>query len=101
MNTLKIKFKADFATGFCQLVDSLVKQTGDDDDEKLIMAALAEVKMNMQKKLLVPQEKYSVKLSAVQAIAMRILYNDYVQDPTSFMGCHLLSISNSVNQKFQ
>jgi hypothetical protein len=102
MKDLKIKFKLPFAEGFESMINKmLAEKIAQDDDDKLLLAALVEVKERLMKKTLLVQDDYSMRLTAVQAIAMRILYTDYVNEFTSYMGNKLMMISNDVKQKYE
>ncbi len=105
MKAHKIKFKRPFAEGYTDLVQKLLCEDDpvkrmDTDDDKLLLAALVEVKDKLAAKLLHQQELYSLKLTPVQSIALRLFYNDYVKDSTSYMGNALMKIANESHQKF-
>lgn len=100
MKAVKITGKAQFLEGFIQLVDELLKKRFVDDDDKMLMAALEEIRMRFYNRLGKYQHEYSLHLTPVQALAIRILYTDYINDPTTFMGSKLFMISNEVEKTY-
>jgi hypothetical protein len=72
-------------------------KTGDD---KLLLSALAEVYNKLEAKLINVQKESKVSFSPAQAIALHLLYIDFVIVPTSFIGNCLLRISNEIHKLY-
>lgn len=98
MNALKIKIKDSYVTGFISLVDTMLLKHYEDDDDKLMMAGLAEIKHRLCVKQLKPQSSYSLKLTPVQALSIRLLYTLYINEVHTAMGNYLHTISNNVKK---
>ena len=52
-------------------------------------------------KMLNQQTDYTLSLTISEAIALRILYTDYLQDATTSLGNRLHQISNEVHRLYQ
>lgn len=100
MKAVKITVKAQFLEGFIQLVDELLKVSYDTDDDRMVMAALVEIRARFYNRLGKCQTEYSLHLTPVQAFAVRILYTDFINDPTSYMGSKLFVIANDVEKTY-
>lgn len=102
MKNHKIKYNRAFAEGFEAMMNKVLQEASiETDDDKLLIAVMTEVKEKMvQKVILNIQEKYSLKLSPSQSIAMRLFYTSYINNPTSYMGSQLMKIANESHQKF-
>lgn len=101
MNQLKIHVKHAFAEGFVQMVDSIMKQHPvESDDDRLVIAGLTELRNRFHLRIEKMQRDYTLTLTPVQALALRIFYTDYVQTPTTYMGSVLFNISNDVAQLY-
>ncbi len=99
-NGHQIKFKHPFAEGLIKLIDRLFLEKYAEDDDKLVMAGLAELKHRLYLAVERFQKEYTMTLTPVQAIAVRILYKDFVNDPATYMGSKLLLISEEVGKKY-
>jgi hypothetical protein len=97
---LQIKFKHEFGEGFIQLVDDCLKKEYEHDDDKLIMAALAEIRHRIYIRIEKPQKKYTMTLTPVQALGVRLFYTDFINEPTTYMGGKLHMIALDVKRKF-
>lgn len=72
------------------------------DDDRLLLAVAAEIEMKLALKVAVPfHKKALVKFTPAQAFALRIIYNDYYQNPTTQLGNILHQLSNTTNQVYQ
>lgn len=101
MKALKVEFKHAFAVSLVALIDDLLGKHWDDDDDKLIMAGLAELRARLSKKTEAMQQKYTVKLTPVQSYSLRLLYTQFINDPTSYVGNKLSRIADSVHKTYQ
>lgn len=89
------------AEALVQMIDALLQQRYKDDQDMLIMANLAEVKMRLQQKMLHYKEQYKLKLTAAQALALRLLYTDFVTGTqSSYVGNYLRQLAEQVHQNY-
>src|SRR5690606_23547496 len=103
MNGVRVTFKYDFAEGMIRMIDELASKPIEqfDDDDKLIIAALMEIRTRLYTRLAHSRLQYTMTLTPVQALAMRIFYTDFVhQDPTGYMANRLRQISDQVYQTY-
>lgn len=102
MKGIKIEFKHDFAEGLIQIIDELMKSKFEDDDDKLVMAGLVEIKQRILTRFVQPKSRYTMTLSAVQSFSIRILHNEFLKNhEKTYMGMKLLQISNDVEKQYQ
>lgn len=102
MKGVKIEFKYEFAEGLIQIIDELAGYGYVEDDDKLVIACLLEIKQRLQVRMLTSKKKYTITLSPAQSLALRLLQTDFVDEkPASYMGSKLLQISNEVEQKYK
>lgn len=107
MRNYKTTFTRDFATGYVKLVDHVTIQVSGEglmkkstDIEKMLLAALIEIKDRLYLKLGKQKKEYGITLTPVQAIALRVLYTKFVNDPSTYMGSKLMLISNEVDKLY-
>lgn len=96
----KTKIKHSLVETIVQLITTYLTYEYIDMDDKLVMAALDEVKLKMQKKLLQPQKEYPFTFSPAQAIALSIWFTDYIGDHTTQLGNKLHTISSQVKKQY-
>ncbi len=101
MKKLKIELKHNMAEALVQLLGDYIEMNYVDADDQLVMAVLAEFKMSLMQRLLQPQNKYGFTLKPAVAIALRIFYDDFIDDFTTQVGNKLMQISNQVKQQYQ
>lgn len=80
MKEYKAKLKPDMCEAMICIIDHVITHSvvaGDDDETKMYLAALEEVKIRLAKKLIVYRQQYLTTFSPVQALSMRMLYADY------------------------
>ena len=75
---------------------TLEKGEVQDDNDRLLFAALAEISQLLYMKLGKGIMELKITLSPTQAIALRLFYFDYVNDYTSYEGNKLFHISNKI-----
>lgn len=97
---IKITFKHDFGEGLLKVIDAHMYLKHETDDDRLIMAGLAEIRHKLYVRLERIQREYSMSLTPVQALSLRLFYTDFINEPTTYIGNKLLGISNQVAQKF-
>lgn len=97
---VQIKFKHDFGEGLIQLIDEYLKMNYVEDDDKLVMASLAEIRHRLYIAIEKIQKEYTMTLTPAQSISIRIFYIDFINDPRSYTGNKLFQISNEVAKKY-
>ncbi len=97
----KVEQSRDFYEALIVLIEQLMLRMPDDNDDKLHLSALCEVLLPLKKKLLNYQSKYTHSFTPTQAIALHILFCDFISDHTSFMGNALHKISQKIHQQYQ
>lgn len=100
MKALKVEFKYAFAQGMIQLIDDLLSKRYEDDDDKIVMAALLEVKQRLYLRMANTRAQYTITMTPVQSIALRILATQFINNHKSYMGSKLLKIANDVEKTF-
>lgn len=101
---VKIKFGEAFALGFGRMIQDLAAQHDlvKEDEDRMMLALLYEVKLRMDQRLLKNDHKrMKMTLTPAQGIAMRYLYTRYINSVDTYMGNMMHMISNEVNQKLQ
>lgn len=100
-NKFKTTLKRPMLEALSSYIEMLiVKHPAQEDDDKLLYANLLEVKLKADQKLAAYKEVYSLTLCPAQAIAVRIMYVNYVIDSTTYLGNKLLQLSNQIHQQF-
>jgi hypothetical protein len=97
---IQIKIKHDMANGLIQLLDEYLKLHYVDDCDKLIMAGLAEVRHRLYIAVERVRKDYTLTLTPVQSLAIRMFYTDFINEPMSYTGNALFLISNEVHKKY-
>lgn len=100
MKGLKIVFKYEFAEGLISIIDKLCTQPLTADDDKMVVAALLEVKERLCTRMARIKEQYTITLSPVQALGLRILHTDFTVNTSAYMAAKMLSIANQVEQTY-
>lgn len=98
---LQVKLKHDFAEGLIKLIDNYLALEYLEDDEKLIICGLAEIRHRLYMRVEKFQKEYTLTLSPVQAISLRLFYTDFINETSTYMGSKLHLISNEVAKKYQ
>jgi hypothetical protein len=101
MTNFKTKIKYNIVEAISCLIAEYFTYEYIDMDDKLVMAALEEVRLKMQQKMLKPQQEYPFTFSATQAIAISIWFDDYIKTHTTQVGNKLHTISNHVKKQYQ
>jgi hypothetical protein len=100
MEKLKANLSLDTVEALHDYLESFLLKQAKEDDDKLLFACLAEVKRLLYIKLAKMQKEYLCSFTPAQALALRILSTNYVQEYTSFLGNKLHQIANKVNQQY-
>lgn len=100
MKKYKLKFKPDMGEALIQVINRLLEKQHESDDDKLVMAGLAEIKVRLYKKLAVHQQEYTISLTPVQALSFRIMQTDFVTNHKTQIGNYLLLASNAIAKTY-
>lgn len=98
---LKITMPHSFVEGLIQMVDQYLAVGYVDDIDKMIMAGLAEIRHRLYMKVERHQAEYTITLTPVQALAVRLFYTEFINNPTDYMGSKLMLIANQVDKTYQ
>lgn len=103
MSKLKTKLRKQQVETLKTAIDELIVKAPADasDDDKLLYATLQEVSEKLYEKLGKFQTEYTISFKPAHAIALRLLYTGFVNEPTSYLGALLHPISNEVHKKYQ
>lgn len=91
------------AEGLLQIIERILLKEPETDDDKLLVATLAEVGKTLHDKLSsyeTIKKTYTISFKPAQAIALRILSTDYETDITSYMGNHLRCMANQIHKQY-
>lgn len=100
MKGYKLTLKHDMAEAIVQIIESFLMLNYADENDKLVMASLYEVYIRLKKKMINYQLQYTFKLTPVQAIAMRILYTDFITGVHTHLGNRLRQIADEVHKQY-
>ncbi len=93
----KFKIGRDMAETIRKAINvTLEKAEVEDDNDRLLLAALAEISHTLYMKLGKGIMELKITLTPTQAIALRLFYFDYVNDYTSYEGNKLFHIANKI-----
>lgn len=101
MQPIKIKQHRDFFTGLVHMISDLSEYEFYDDSQKLIFAVLIELKQRIDVRMLTVKKEYSITLTHPQAIALRLLYTEFVDEFNTYLGNKLFTIANQVQKNYQ
>lgn len=96
----KTRLRRDVMEAINTIIVALLITDCKNDDDKLLRAALSEVHISLQKKLIDVQKEYTVNFTPVQAMALRMLSTDYVTNKTTYIGNRLHCMANEIHQQF-
>jgi hypothetical protein len=83
-----------------EAIENLLETEPVGDDDKLLFAVLAEIKGRLYDKLGHHFIDCTMSFKAHEAFALRILFNDYLMDFTTYIGSKLLVMSNEIHEHF-
>lgn len=97
------KMKHEFAEALVHMIDrsfQLVEPEADDD--RMLLAGLAEVRLRILQRMLTPRDCYQFQFSPVQAVAIRLLYTDIMaaMSPTDYVGNQLRQLSDEIHRHY-
>lgn len=94
MQTIKLKLKKSQIETLDSYIKTFIKNTPYDNDEKLLIATLAQIGRLTDAKLgayMPIQKEYKVTLNVAQMVALVIISKDYEPDVGSYLGVLLLN----------
>jgi hypothetical protein len=101
MKNYKTKLKHNIVETIVEVIEKCVQMQTDDLEDKLLIAAMQEVRIIMLRKMLQPKIEYAFTFSPVQAIAISIWYTDYLGNYwNNQVTAKLHTISNSIKQTY-
>lgn len=100
MKGYKTKLTHQMTEAFINVITNILNTEYEEDDDKLVMAALDEVRIRLMKKTINHQTQYTVTFTPAQAIALRILYVHYVCTERTQLSNRLHQIANEVHQLY-
>lgn len=83
-----------------ETISKVITTPTDNDDDKLLFAVLAEINGRLYDKLGHQFLETQMSFKAHEAFALRILFNEYLMDFTTYLGAKLLVISNDIHEHF-
>lgn len=100
MKGYKTKLTHQMTEAFINVITNMLNTTYEDDDDKLVMAALDEVRIRLMKKSINVQTQYTITFTPTQAIALRILYVHFFSIERTQFSNRLHQIANEVHQLY-
>jgi hypothetical protein len=92
--------KRQLAETLKQRIETILDNDPANDDDKLHCAVLAEIRDRLYVKLIKHQTDYTISFTPAQAFALRILYTDYINNPTCYLGNKLQVLAVEVHKQF-
>lgn len=96
----KTSFKREMVESVKQVIEHILRTAPKTDDDRLHFAVLSEIRDRLYSKLGNYQDDYTISFTPSQAFALRILYTDYFNDPTTYLGNKLHQIATEVYKQF-
>jgi hypothetical protein len=96
------KVKHEFAETLVTIIDKAFQTIEPaNDDDRLFLAALAEVRLRILQRMLTPRSEYQFQFSPVQAVAIRILHTDVITTPpTDYCGNQLRQLADGIHKHY-
>lgn len=89
----------DFGDTLMDTIDSTLQTCkAENDNDKLLFSALAEVSLVLYGRLGKNVINFSISVTPTQAMALRMFYTDFICEPTSYIGNGLHRIANEVHK---
>lgn len=95
---ITVKYKRDVFLGIHDLIVQVLESKMTSEDDKLLACSLYHILQRIDVKLCVVKDSYQMKLMPFEAQAMRILYLDYLNNPSTYIGNHLHALANKVHK---
>jgi hypothetical protein len=98
----KTRLKYDFAEALVAIINDAIGQVyAGADDDKLFIAAIAEVKIRLYKKMETVAGSYTISFSPVQAIALHMLYTEFIGDlRNQYTANRMRQIANEIHRHY-
>lgn len=100
LKAYKTVLKFDMCEAIITLINSFLELNYEDDADKIVVAALDEVRIKLSKRIITYQTKYTVSFTPAQALAMRILYTDFLTGTHTQLGNRLRMIADEVHKQY-
>lgn len=106
MKKYKHKMNKPTMQGIAEYIELMVAEEAQSDDDRLLYAALITARKIIKKKLLDVEADYSnsktwsLCFSPTEAIALRILYVDFIRGTSNYIADQMLTMSNEIHQLF-
>ena len=95
------KMKHEFAEALVHMIDTLFEDFApNNDDDRLMLAALAEVRLKMMQRMLVPKTVYQFQLSPAQAFGVRLAYTYFPPHPATQFGNGLRQLADEIHRHY-
>lgn len=109
---MAFNFKTKFSNADLSALNQVIKYlfveiTEPETDEQLMLACLAEISLQIETKMLEYKIEYKLNLSAAQAIALRMLYYEYMKlglnngQLVSSLDAKMMLVCNNIHQQYQ
>jgi len=101
-NKLHIKGKRAFFEGLVDAINTIINNSDNNssNDDKLLCCVLQNLKLKIEKRLINYKDKYNIQLEHEQAIALKILYDDFIKNATTYIGNKLFQLTNQIHQHY-
>jgi hypothetical protein len=86
--------------GIYGIISVIIQSQPADDDDKLLLATLAEIRSDMHRRLDKVQQEYRFTLSPAKAIALRIMATNFCLDIKTYTGNKLHQLSNQIHKHY-
>lgn len=103
MNTSKkytTELRHDLVEALFNAIQDLISEDYEDDDDRLMMCGLAEVRDRLYMKLAKYQSKYRITFSSVQAIALRMFFTIYLRGKVSQLNNRMHTLATEVHTHY-
>lgn len=101
MQPFKIKLRRDALQAIVKVVHDLLQVSYYEEEDKLLMAVLADLVVKLEVRLIKPKAEYSLSIAPHFAIALRLLFLNFLQHMTDvYLANTLHQISNQVHQQY-
>ncbi|MDP1810575.1 MAG: hypothetical protein Q8K66_04140 [Sediminibacterium sp.] len=90
----------DFMEGLYKLIELMLQQSPLYDIDRMHLAVLGRIKDRIYQKMGLYKREYTMTFSPEEAIALRVLYTDYVKEHLTNIGNRLHVISNEVHRQY-
>jgi len=100
MKGYKAQLTHQMTEAFINVIGNVLNAKYEDDDDKLVMAALDEVRIRLMKKVINWQTQYTITFTPAQAIALRILYIHFMPVELNQFTNRLRQIADEVHKQY-